>query len=63
MCKKIEQVCDNDSNIQQSKIGWWDGDNFIPLTKVMSLHASRFGINIFKQNNEIKTDQLCVLVC
>lgn len=30
------------------KAGWYDGDNFIPLTKMASLQKSKFGINTVK---------------
>jgi len=37
------------STLQQFQTGWWDVDNFIPLTEVASFQASKFGTNMFKQ--------------
>jgi hypothetical protein len=50
-------VYENGMNIQQFQTGWWDGDNFIPLAEVASFQASKFHINMFKQNNVTKHGQ------
>jgi hypothetical protein len=57
-----EQVYDNGINIQQFQTGWWNSDNYIPLTEVASFQASKFGTNMFKQNTEAKMDKPWVLV-